>query len=166
MHNYTIGRGGFIDAVHKKEGDGCTPLGTYPLREVWYRADRVKKPVTQLPVHAITPADCWCDDPEHELYNKHFKLISFPLQGEGKLPRSFEHLWRADHAYDVIVVIGYNDDPVVRDKGSAIFMHLNHDDGRPTAGCIAMEKPELLALLKECSSHSRLHITENKIWVD
>lgn len=164
MPEFTIGRGGFIAPENKKEGDGCTPLGVYPLREVWYRPDRVERPVTGLPVREITSDDCWCDDQAHPLYNQHFRHIPSPLQGE-ELPQSFERLWREDHAYDVIVVIGYNDDPPVPGKGSAIFIHLNHDDGRPTAGCIAMEKEDLLAWLTRCDDHVRLHIATEKIWI-
>jgi L,D-peptidoglycan transpeptidase YkuD (ErfK/YbiS/YcfS/YnhG family) len=150
----TIGRGGLVTAENKREGDGCTPTGIFSLREAWYRADRVPTPHTSLPLRVITQTDCWCDDPMHPLYNQAF------IQGLSPAPNSFEHLWREDGAYDVIVVIGYNDQPATPHKGSAIFMHCTHDDGRPTAGCIALPKAELLALLPLLSSHSRVTIGE------
>jgi L,D-peptidoglycan transpeptidase YkuD (ErfK/YbiS/YcfS/YnhG family) len=162
MLKYIIGRRGFIAAEQKREGDGCTPLGTYPLREVWYRPERVSRLNTKLPVHEITPNDCWCDDATHPLYNRHFKLSPL-LQGGGF---SFEQLWREDGAYDVIVVIGYNDDPPIPHKGSAIFIHCEHDDGRPTAGCVAMSKKDLLELLKKCDVHTHIVITKDSIRFD
>ena len=155
--NTTLGRNGLISAAEKCEGDGCTPMGVYPLREIWYRADRVAKPETALPVREIMREDCWCDDAAHPLYNRHFRLPLSPA------PQSFEHLWREDAAYDVIVVIGFNDAPVVSERGSAIFMHCEHDDGRPTAGCVALPKKELLELIKILTPNSTISIGEKII---
>ena len=325
LTNTTIGRGGFIDPTDKTEGDGCTPLGTYPLREVWYRPDRVERPTSGLPVREITREDGWCDESGHVWYNKHFRLrpksspplgggarggavakryypenntllakqlrknatdaekklwyrirskqihgvkfrrqqpigpyiadfvcqshkliieldggqhnedahkkaddhrdtffkeegyhvlrfwnhevfknmdgvlesialtlnslntrenpssdlLSIPLtplslrkrntnqilllpQGEEKY-LSYEHLWREDGAYDLIVVIGYNDDPPIPKKGSAIFIHCTHDDGRPTAGCVALEKDYLLEVIAKLHTDAMIEITSNKI---
>ncbi len=137
MRRAALGRGG-IKAL-KREGDGGTPLGRLPIREVMYRADRVPRPRTRLPCHAIRKDDGWCDDPSDRNYNRRIRL---PAR------RSAEGLMRADHLYDLIVVLGYNDRPRVRGKGSAIFMHLARPDYTPTDGCIALSRRDLSALLQ------------------
>ncbi len=143
------GRGGF--SADKKEGDGATPLGTFTLRECWYRADRLGAPVTKLPLKVIQETDGWCDDPKSPDYNKHVKLPFAP---------SHEKLWHDDHVYDLIVPIGYNDDPAVSGKGSAIFLHLAHDDYKPTEGCIALAKPDFLAILRDIDTSTTIEIKE------
>jgi L,D-peptidoglycan transpeptidase YkuD (ErfK/YbiS/YcfS/YnhG family) len=144
-----FGKGGF--STHKKEGDGATPLGKFLLRECWYRADRIAKPNTKLPLRVISENDGWCDDPKSPEYNK-------PVA----LPFAFSHekLFRDDHVYDLIVPIGYNDDPIVPGKGSAIFMHLAHDDYKPTEGCIALAKPDFLAILPAIDANTTIEIKE------
>ncbi len=151
----TLGRNGLIPASKKREGDGCTPRGNYRLREIWYRADRVPRLSSGLPQRIITAQDCWCDAPDHPLYNRHFTL---PLEDGSDAPRSYECLWREDGAYDVIVVIGYNDAPVLPGRGSAIFLHCTHEDGRATAGCIALPKAHLIAMLPLLGEESHIHI--------
>lgn len=135
-YHCAIGKGGI--SVDKKEGDGKTPVGVFPLRECWYRADRLPAPKTKLPLKIIGENDGWCDDPKSPEYNQHVKL-----------PYGFSHekLWRDDHAYDLIIPLGYNDAPAVRGKGSAIFLHVMHDSGRATEGCVALKAADLLALL-------------------
>lgn len=155
--DYTIGREGFVTAEDKTEGDFKTPLGTYPLREIWYRPDRIEKPISGLPIHEITEADCWCDDAKHALYNQHFRQPTSPT------PASFERLFRDDRAYDIIIVIGYNDAPAAPSKGSAIFIHVEHDDGRPTAGCVALTKEVLLELAKTLGPSSKIEIKKDSI---
>ena len=108
-----LGRSG-IRAL-KREGDGGTPLGRFPIRQVLYRADRGPRPRTELPVRTIREDDGWCDDPSDRNYNR---LIKLPSKG------SAEGLKRTDHLYDLVLVLGYNDLPRVRGKGSAIFVHL------------------------------------------
>jgi L,D-peptidoglycan transpeptidase YkuD (ErfK/YbiS/YcfS/YnhG family) len=132
-----FGRGGI--RVHKQEGDGATPAGLLPLRRVLYRADRVARPRTPVPVMPLAPHDGWCDDPSHADYNRPIRL---PHEGR------HEALWRADAVYDVIGVLGWNDAPVVRGMGSAIFLHRVRPDFSPTEGCIALPLPDLLALLE------------------
>lgn len=172
-----IGRGRLIAAEKKREGDGCTPMGVFPLRECWYRADRLPPPATALPLHIIHEDDCWCDDPADARYNRYFCLSERtpPLtprlrggelsvaQGGDALPHSFEHLWREDHAYDLIIPLGYNDAPPIPGKGSAIFLHCMHDDHRPTAGCVALNKNDLLELLPILSPQNCLSIAEGGI---
>ena len=131
-----IGRGGI--GVKRGEGDGVTPVGTYPLRRLFYRADRLAEPKSGLTVTALAPDDGWCDAPVDPAYNT---LIKRPY------PVSSEALWRDDHIYDLIAVIGFNDDPVVRGKGSAIFLHIARPNYSHTAGCVAMAESDLLELL-------------------
>ena len=132
-----VGRGGVVH--DKREGDGATPAGIWPLREVLFRADRLAEIVTALPCRELAPQDGWCDDPQDPLYNR---LVRLPY------PAHCEELWLADHVYDVIVPLGYNDDPVVPGHGSAIFLHVARPDFAPTAGCIALALADLLALLR------------------
>ncbi|MFZ4768461.1 MAG: L,D-transpeptidase family protein, partial [Roseimicrobium sp.] len=92
-----VGRGGVSSA--KREGDGATPIGTWPLRQVLYRPDRGMRPVTSLQTAALQPADGWCDAPSDTNYNR---MVRHPYRA------SAEHLWRRDSIYDLIVVVGYN----------------------------------------------------------
>lgn len=133
-----IGPGGI--ALKGGEGDGITPRGTYPIREIFYRADRIAKPDTALPLRAIEKDDGWCDAPADPNYNR---LVKLPY------PASAEHMWRDDHLYDLVAVLGYNDDPVVPGKGSAIFLHLAKPDYAPTHGCVALNHDDALAALKQ-----------------
>ena len=141
----SLGRGG-MDLV-KVEGDGVTPIGSYPLRRVLYRSDRIEPPETSLPIAAINELDGWCDDPDHPHYNQ---PVSFPFQG------SAERLWREDQLYDLIVVIGHNDAPVISGNGSAIFMHVAKKDYAPTEGCVAFTLNDLLAILKSCTRETTI----------
>lgn len=133
-----IGRGGLASAADKREGDGVSPIGVWPLRAVLYRADRGPAPRTALPNRPITRADGWCDDPAHPDYNR---LVELPF------PASHEVLWREDGLYDLVVVLGHNDDPPVAPLGSAIFLHLARPDYAPTEGCIALSRPDLEMVL-------------------
>lgn len=142
-----IGRGGV--SQEKIEGDGATPAGTYSLREVLYRADRISRPATVLPVSTTTKDAGWCDDVNDHQYNR---KITLPYSA------SHETLWREDNIYDLVVVLGYNDSPVVPGKGSAIFMHVARQDYSPTEGCVALALPDLLQILKEVSDKTIIHI--------
>lgn len=140
-----IGRSGVTR--NKREGDGATPMGEFPMRRIYYRADRIAKPVTALRTDPIGPRDGWCDAPGHARYNCRVRL---PLNA------SAERLRRADPLYDIIVVLGYNDAPVQDGAGSAIFMHVAKANFSPTAGCIALARNDLLALLRICRPDSRI----------
>lgn len=131
-----IGRGGICAADDKREGDGCTPLGRWPIRGVLLRPGKVEAQGIRLPWRWVREGEGWSDDPEDPAYNR-------PVH----LPRttSAENLLRDDDAYDVIVVLGHNDAPPVPGKGSAIFFHLS--EGRPTAGCVAVEREDMRKLL-------------------
>ena len=141
-----LGRGG-VRGMDKHEGDGATPAGKFPLRRVLYRADRVAPFDTALPSLPIARDAGWCDAPGDPAYNT---PVTLPY------PASTETLWREDHLYDVIVVVGHNDNPVVDGAGSAIFLHLAPTDGGPTAGCVALKGPELRALLARMDRNTML----------
>jgi L,D-peptidoglycan transpeptidase YkuD (ErfK/YbiS/YcfS/YnhG family) len=148
QYRCALGRGGIVH--DKKEGDGATPAGTFALREVFFRSDRIAKPSTALPVIALTPHDGWCDAADDPHYNTR---VTLPYGA------SAESLWREDHLYDVIVVVGYNDDPPVPGKGSAIFMHVAREEYSPTAGCIALALPDLLKILETVSPDTRIALS-------
>ena len=137
----TLGRAGVIAAEEKIEGDGKTPLGTYPLRYLLYRADRVAKPQTGLRAEVLMPDTGWCEDPSHADYNRQVKLPHGSV---------VDKMTRDDHVYDYVVVIGHNDAPVIKGGGSAVFMHLARDDFSPTAGCVGLRADDLLTVLKLC----------------
>ena len=140
-----LGRGGL--ARDKREGDGATPIGAWPMRRLLYRADRLGRPATRLPAAPIAIEDGWCDDPADPLYNR---PISLPYPGR------HERLWREDGLYDLVVVLGHNDDPVVRGEGSAIFLHIARPDWAPTEGCVALARADLGRLLAEAQPGDRV----------
>jgi L,D-peptidoglycan transpeptidase YkuD (ErfK/YbiS/YcfS/YnhG family) len=131
-----LGAGGI--RVSKQEGDGATPAGLLPIRRILWRADRGPRPTTTLPAEPIAPEDGWCDDPGHRDYNTRIRL-----------PHAARHerLWRDDAVYDVIGLLGWNDRPVVRGRGSAIFLHVARPELAPTEGCVALPEGDLRRLL-------------------
>lgn len=133
-----LGKGGLIAAAEKREGDRCSPIGRWPLRQVFYRPDRLPPPQTALLVAPLTPEMGWCDAPEDSQYNR-------PVQHP--YCASAERLWREDHVYNILVILGHNDDPVVPGGGSAIFWHLAWPDYRPTEGCVALALVDMLDAL-------------------
>ncbi|WP_339861745.1 L,D-transpeptidase family protein [Paremcibacter congregatus] len=138
----------------KQEGDMKTPEGEFPLRSVFYRYDKLSKPIySRMPMLALMEEDGWCDDPEDEAYNTQVML---PYHA------SAERLWREDDVYDVIVVLGHNDDPVEQGKGSAIFLHVAREDEggtlKGTEGCIAVAKEDLLEILPILSPETTLKV--------
>lgn len=144
-----LGRSGIVSAHDKQEGDGATPAGTFFLRELWYRQDRLNEPVCALSKRSIQESDGWCDDPRRSEYNTH---VILPFSG------NHENLWRDDEIYDVIVPIGYNDEPPIPGKGSAIFLHVARPGFTPTEGCVAMKREDLLEILSNIRSFSHVLI--------
>ena len=148
-----IGKGGAVPEAHKREGDGATPLGTYPLRWAYFRPDRVAQPKTVLPIRALCPKDGWCDASEHDAYNR---AVMFPFDA------SAETLWREDGLYDVVVVLGHNDAPAQAGLGSAIFLHCcKYDEAgamKPTLGCIAVPRETLVSILRGCTPETVIEI--------
>jgi L,D-peptidoglycan transpeptidase YkuD (ErfK/YbiS/YcfS/YnhG family) len=147
-----LGKGGVIEAEDKREGDGCTPLGLWPMRKVLYRADRGPKPATKLPVTAIARSDGWCDQPDDPNYNRPVRL---PYRA------SAETMWREDELYDLVVVLGYNDSPVRPGRGSAIFLHCARPRFTPTAGCVAIAKLELFGLVTKSRPGDSVAVTDS-----
>ena len=133
----------------KREGDKATPAGIFPLRRALYRADRLTKPQTVLPLAAIALDDGWCDDPGDPSYNR---AVTLPY------PARHERLWRDDALYDAVVVIGHNDDPVRPGAGSAIFLHVAKPDYAPTEGCVALAKEDLLTVLADLDTDTMIEI--------
>lgn len=123
----------------KREGDGATPRGNWPVLRVLYRADRGQRPSTRLPLAAIRPDDGWCDAPSDRNYNRAVRL---------PYPASHERLWRADHVYDLVVILGHNTRPRLHNRGSAVFLHLSRPSLTPTEGCVAVPRPALIWLLR------------------
>jgi len=135
-----LGKGGFVAAERKREGDGAGPIGAWPIRRVLYRPDKGPPPKTALPVAAIKPEDGWCDAPLDPAYNR---PVALPY------PASAERMWRDDGLYDLVAVLGHNDDPVIPGAGSAIFLHVARPDYGPTEGCVALARADLEALLAQ-----------------
>ena len=142
-----VGRGGVVPAADKREGDGATPLGAWPVRELRYRPDRVDPPATALALRALAPGEAWCDDPANAAYNR---PVTRPFDG------SHEVLWRSDHLYDLVAMLGYNDDPPVPGSGSAIFLHVAAPDRGATAGCVALPRLALETVLAAMAPGSRV----------
>ena len=143
----TLGRGGI--QVKKREGDGTTPAGQFPIRALWYRADRLPRPETRLPKYEIRNASGWCNDPEDSYYNC---PVDLPYRA------STEALWREDHVYDLLVVLGHNDDPVIPYDGSAIFLHIASPGFSPTGGCVAIKREALLEIVGRLDTQSHIEI--------
>jgi L,D-peptidoglycan transpeptidase YkuD (ErfK/YbiS/YcfS/YnhG family) len=141
-----IGRDGLTE--NKKEGDFKTPKGIFPIREIYYRKDKLEQFNCVYKLNEINKDMGWCDDPNSQFYNK-------PIV----LPSEFHHenLWREDNLYNIIVVLGYNDDPVVKNAGSAIFLHIA-DNIKYTEGCVAVEQEYLIKLLGQITKNTVLEI--------
>ena len=142
-----LGSGGLVR--DKREGDGGTPIGAWPMRRLLWRPDRLPRPETHLAIREIRPRDGWCDAPDDAAYNQPVRL---PYRA------SAEHLRRRDRVYDLVVPLGYNDDPPVAGRGSAIFLHLARPTYAPTQGCVALALPDMLEVLRDASPDSRVII--------
>ena len=142
-----FGRSGLTD--HKQEGDGATPIGKWPLRQLFHRPDQPAPPATGLPSIEISADSGWCDDPGHDSYNQ---LVRLPFAA------SHEKLWREDSLYDLMIPLGYNDDVIVPGKGSAIFFHLAKNNYQPTEGCVAISNEHMRQLLPHLSPDTVMQI--------
>jgi L,D-peptidoglycan transpeptidase YkuD (ErfK/YbiS/YcfS/YnhG family) len=143
-----IGRSGV--RVDKREGDGATPVAPLPIRRVFIRPDKGPAPLTRQPRRWMSRADAWCDDMADRRYNR---LIRRP-EGEAE-----ERLWRTDHLYDIVIELGWNDRPVRRGRGSAIFWHLPRPGFTPTAGCIATTRDVFMKVLPRLAKDAVIRVT-------
>lgn len=135
---------------NKIEGDLKTPVGIFPIRKIYYRKDKMGEIKNEnIECIPIEKNFGWCDDINKDEYNKFIKL---PFDGR------YENLWREDDTYDVVIVIGYNDDPVIKGKGSAIFLHIARDNMEYTEGCLAIKKDDILKLLKIIDKNTLIEI--------
>ena len=132
----------------KVEGDLATPKGTYLLKKLYYRSDKFKKIETSLPKIKIRKNMGWCNDPKNRFYNSLIKI---------RKKVKHEKMYRKDRKYDLVIVIDYNLKKPIPFKGSAIFIHLTQNY-KPTAGCIALSKNDMLVLLKIINKKTKINI--------
>ena len=142
-----IGKRGITS--RKVEGDNKTPKGTFTLKSIFYRKDRIPKLKTSLKKIVIKKNIGWCDESSSRQYNK---MIKFPFR------LSAEKLWLKDNIYDVIIVINYNLRPVIQNKGSAIFLHIAKKNYKKTAGCVAISKKDMKKVLSKINSKTKINI--------
>ena len=142
-----LGRGGI--QANKREGDGATPRGRFRLLRLWWRADRMTRPKTRLPVRAIRGDDGWCEDAGDRRYNRPIKL-SPSTPGD--------RLRRDDTLYDLVIELDHNTRPRMKNRGSAVFIHVARPGFAPTAGCVALSAPGLRHLLTRIGAHTRIEI--------
>jgi len=142
-----LGRAGI--KADKREGDGGTPRGRFRPLRLWWRADRLPRPRTSLPVHRIGLDDAWCEDPLDRRYNQ-------PFRRSANEPG--DRLRRGDRLYDMIIEIDHNTRPRVAGRGSAVFIHVARPGFAPTAGCVALRPGDLKSLLSRINSKTRISI--------
>jgi hypothetical protein len=133
----------------RQEGDNITPKGIFKLIKIYYRSDRIKNFKTNLKKIKINKNTAWCDDYRSKFYNKEIILPS---------KYSYENFYRRDNIYDLVVIINYNINPIIKKKGSAIFIHIAKKKNSPTQGCIALNKKNLLLLLSKIKKKTKLKI--------
>ena len=144
----TLGKAGI--GKKKIEGDNITPKGTFRIVKIYYRSDRVKKLVSKFKLNKITKKKGWCDDPKSKNYNR---LINLPSQYR------YEKLYRKDNIYDLILVLNYNFKSIIKNKGSAIFIHISRKDYQPTKGCIGLAKKNLIKLVQSIKKEEKIKIS-------
>ena len=133
----------------KVEGDNITPNGIFRIIKIYYRKDRVKKLSSKFKLIKINEKMAWCDDPKSRKYNQ---LIMLPTK------YSHEILYRRDNIYDLILVLNYNMEPIIKNKGSAIFIHVAKKNYKKTGGCVALKKADLNYLVKEIKKNTKVII--------
>jgi L,D-peptidoglycan transpeptidase YkuD (ErfK/YbiS/YcfS/YnhG family) len=143
-----LGRAGI--RIKKKEGDNITPKGTYKIIRIYCRKDRIKKIKSKIKIFKINKDMGWCDDPKSTKYNR---LIKLPSQYR------YEKFYRSDHLYDLILVLNYNMKPTIKNKGSAIFIHLAKRNYSSTKGCVGLSKNNLLKILKIINKNTKIKIS-------
>ena len=139
--------------LKKKEGDLITPIGEFRIKYILYRKDRVKKIQSKLKMVIIKKNMGWCNDPASQKYNR---MINLPFS------TSYERLFRKENIYDIILVLDYNMNPIKKNKGSAIFIHIAKKNYKKTEGCIAIKKIELLKIIKEIKINTKVKIEHRR----
>ena len=142
-----IGKSGITDV--KKEGDLATPKGVFKLGLLYYRKDRNKSLKSKLKKKVIKKNMGWCNDIESRKYNKE---IYFPFK------YGAEKLYKKSQIYDIFLNIKYNHSPIVKGKGSAIFLHLTNQQYKPTKGCVAIQKNDFLKILPLINKSTKISI--------
>ena len=137
----------------RKEGDFITPKGKYKIKYILYRKDRIKKIQSKIKKIVIKKNMGWCDDPKSKYYNK---LILLPSA------YSCERLYKKENMYDIILVLDYNMNPTIKNKGSAIFIHISKKNYKKTEGCVALNKRHLLKIIKELKNNTKVKIENQK----
>ena len=152
-----IGLGGLKKTIDKKEGDNTTPTGKWYLKSIYYRSDKVVRPKLKkkniLKINRITKNCGWCDDIDSHYYNKYITINNIRT-----LNINYERLWRQDNAYDIVIETSHNTEPIIKNKGSAIFIHCSFENFRTTAGCVALKKRDLMFLIKNLNSEAYIQI--------
>ena len=144
-----IGKNGITNS--KIEGDKCTPSGIYSIEKIYYREDRLNIPKLDFQTIPINKNFGWCDDIRSTYYNK---FIKFPFS------YSAEFLYREDDIYNIICVINYNNNPIIKNKGSAIFLHVANTDYSGTAGCLALKQDDLIELLQNIDLDTKINVLD------
>jgi L,D-peptidoglycan transpeptidase YkuD (ErfK/YbiS/YcfS/YnhG family) len=132
-----------------KEGDNITPKGTYKIVKIYYRKDKIKKITSKIKLIKINRNMGWCDDPKSKFYNQEIRLPS---------KYSHEKFYRKDYIYDIIIVLDYNINPTLKNKGSAIFIHIAKNKYIKTQGCIALKKRHLVKILDKINKNTKIKI--------
>jgi len=142
-----LGKAGINKKI--KEGDNVTPKGVFKITKIYYRADKIKSIKTNIKKIKIRKNMGWCDDPVSRFYNQQIKL-----------PNKYSHekLYRNDDLYDLIAVLNYNTNPIIKNKGSAIFMHIAKNSYKKTEGCIALKKENLIKILGQIKKNTKIKI--------
>ena len=155
FHDYkikcAIGKSGI--SAYKREGDGCTPKGIFKFKYIFYRKDKIKGFKTKLKTVVIKKNMGWCNDSKSKNYNKLIKLPS---------NNSYEKLYRKENIYDIILVLNYNMSPVIKNKGSAICIHISRKNYKKTEGCVAVKKRDLIEIVKKLQKNTKVKIVNQK----
>ena len=149
LYKCAIGKNGITN--NKIEGDNCTPSGIYSIDQIYYRKDKLTLPTIGFQTTPINKNFGWCDDTTSSHYNK---FIEFPFSDRAEI------LFREDEIYNIICVISYNTNPTIKNKGSAIFLHVANTNYSGTAGCLALKQSDLIELLQNINIDTKIHIVD------
>ncbi|CAN1608603.1 L,D-transpeptidase catalytic domain containing protein [Candidatus Pelagibacterales bacterium] len=146
----SLGKAGIGDKI--REGDNITPNGIFKIIKVYYRNDRIKNIKSNFNLIKINKTMGWCNDYKSRYYNRQIKL-----------PSKFSHekLFRKDNLYDLICVLNFNNNPTIKKKGSAIFIHISRKKYKATSGCIGLTKNNLIKLLRILKKDTKIKIIKN-----